>query len=152
MRISTSSCAREEIAPYRLVVQAKKQDSLLTSFTHSSYSWHPDLSNHSPLSSHTNFLITQSNFLPFLQFLLPILETSYFSPNCILFCLPLPVSRAFPLLDLPNTFPYSLQRSLSFSLAPGSPSQLSVCDFESLFYSNVLLTHSTKTATAELKT
>lgn len=97
-----------------------------------------------PLDSifHLSFSSCSPSFWRHLNFLL--IARLYAFPSLCLEC--------FPCLDLPNTFPYSLQRSLSFSLPPRGPSQLSVCDIESLLYSKVLLAHSTKTTTSKLKT
>lgn len=134
------------------VVWAKKKDSFAPLASHSGYSWHPDLSTIILSPPPTNLLTTQFHFPPFIQFLLSfILERPQFSSNCMPACFSLQCLESFPCLDLPNTFAYSHQRSLSFFLPPHGPSYLSVCDIESLLYSNLLLgAHPTKTTNAEL--
>lgn len=151
-RISTSNCTCSGITPYTGSV-SKEERLLCTSFQPfwlflASRSLH-----HYSLSAPTNLLTTQFHFPPFIQFLLSfILETPQFSSNCMPACFSLLRLESFPCLDLPNTFAYSLQRSLSFFFPPHGPSYLSVCDIESLLYSNLLLAaHPTKTTTAELK-
>lgn len=119
----------------------------MPSSTPSSYSWRllPILLSSPmlislPLNSifHPSFSFCSPSFWRHLNFLL-IAYLYAFQPPCL---------QCFPFLDLPNTFLYRLQRSLSFPFPPAAR-QSQVCDNESLLYSSVLLAYSSKPTTAE---
>lgn len=104
---------------YILVVQAGSKTPASLPSTHSSYFWHllpillsPPMLISLPLNLifRPSFSFCSPSFWRHLDFLL-IAYLSAFRSLCL---------QCFPYLGLPNTFPYSLQRSLSFPFPPAA--------------------------------